>query len=533
MKKIIIVLLIILILCCISKYNLKKYNFEKYEDYDPDKELPYDLKQYQHSKKNIKIFNDNYNSAWLNPQVGYNNPNISDVAIDELTHGMGDFEQEKSIYTPYVNYDLMNNIINDYNINYTLGYNEFDKIIRDKNRFPNNLSSVSKEIIKKLNSKTWINRYDYNPNKDLIFDYIESDINDLNIINKTFIKQFNKMFKNFYKKHNKLYFFKYEPFHIYKYRINKYYKEIINEEKTLNGKEINVFEINIVLLRNHSTHAIHLYLTSFYDKNRTWTNNLNEESNIFNKNLTLIGEDSLDKILISKGNDNNNEFNLIDSIGNDGFLTNIDKVFKKRNEEVKKNIDLKSQFNCFDITNSEKIIKANDKFTCENEFDWYGRPKDIGVWDRPCKNDKECIYYQGNHNYKNNYGKCLSNGKCEMPLNIKGIGYHYQSKDTKPFCYNCKSLNNRSNNEKEDNNKNEWYPVTKLGECCEEQDKNSNKYNKKYDFLNGPDYAFHNDIEDRINAYNSKLYKNGKKYIKYDLPNILGGFSDEYTTYLK
>ena len=58
-------------------------------------------------------------------------------------------------------------------------------------------------------------------------------------------------------------------------------------------------------------------------------------------------------------------------------------------------------------------------------------------------------------------------------------------------------------------------------------------YYKKYDFLNGPDYAFQNDTEDRNNAYNSKLYKNGKKYIKYDLPNILGDFSNEYTTYLK
>jgi hypothetical protein len=547
----IIVLLFIILLCCI----FNKFTFEKYEDYDPDEELPYNLQQYQNSNPSDeikKVFNDNYDAAWLKPQVAHNNPNITNYAIDELTHGMGDFNQEKSIHTPYIHYDLLKNIINDFNINHTLGYNKFDEIIRNKERFPNKLIQVSDDSIKKLNAKTWINRYDYNANDDLIFKYIKSDLDDLNQINNEFIINFNNIFKKYYNKDNKIKFFKYEPFYIYKYRINKYYKKKDDknvddkkkdekkDDKNVNDKNVNdkkndkkkddknvndknVFEINIILLRNHSTHGIHLYLTSFYDKN-----NLNDKSHVFNKSLSLIGEDSLDKLLISKGYNNETEFNLIDSINNDGFLKNIDDKYKKRITVMKKNIDLKSQYNCFDINNPNKIIEAQNKVICENEFDWYGRPKDIGIWDRPCKSDKECLFNQSNQNYDNKYGKCLENGKCELPLNNKSIGYHYKTQDSKSLCYNCNP------NQIDDTGDNiRWEHTTKLDTCCEKQDKTSNEYNDKYDFLDGPDYAFSNDDEDRINAYNKKLFREKKKYIKYDIKNIFGDFADTYSTFLE
>lgn len=510
MIKNILIIIFLIILLIILIFN---FNKEKYIDYNPDKELPYNLQQYQHTKKNIKVFNDNYNSSWLNPQIAYNNPNVNNIAIDELTHGMGDFEQEKSIHTPYINYNLLKDIINEFNLNFTLGYNQFDKILRKK--FPNKLNEILD--LKNLNNNTWINRYDYNPNKDLVFEYIESSINELNLINKDFLNKFNNIFKKYYNNHHKINFFKYEQFYIYKYKINKYFKY----------NDIKLFEINIVLLRNHSTHAIHLYLTAFYDKKNYIVNNINQKTNIYYKSLSLIGEDSLDKILILKDNSNNNEFNLINSINNDGFIKNINKVLIKRNEEVKKNISLKSHYKCFDINNPNKIIKVEDKFTCENEFDWYGKPKDIGIWDRPCKSDNECIYYKNNQNYKNYFGKCLKNGKCQLPLNSENIGYHYENKKKKPYCYNCyKNINNT-------NQKLEWLPVTEINTCCDEQDKNHKKYNKKYDFLDGPDYVFPNDTETRLNYYNNKLFKEGKKYIKYDIKNIFGDFKDTYNTFLE
>lgn len=540
----ILILLFIILLCCI----FNKFKFEKYEDYDPDKKLPYDLQLYQNLDKEEDVFNDNYDAAWLNPQVAYNNPNITNDTIDELTHGMGDFHQEKSIHTPYIHYNLLKDIINDFNINYTLGYNEFDKIIRDKERFPNKLIKVSDDSIKELNNKTWINRYDYNANDDLIFKYIKSDLDDLNLINNAFIINFNNVFKKYYNKNEKIKFFKYEPFYIYKYRINKYYKKKTSDnvkDDNVKDDNVNVFEINIVLLRNHSTHGIHLYLTSFYDKNNV-NDRMNDKSHVFNKSLSLIGEDSLDKLLISKGYNNESEFNLIDSINNDGFLKNIDQKYKERRDEINENIKLKSHYNCFDINNPNKIITAQNKVICENEYDWYGRPKDIGIWDRPCKSDKECVYYQSNQNYDNKYGKCLDNGKCELPLNNKSIGYHYQTKNSKSLCYNCNPTNanptnpnltnpTNANNANDTNDTNDirWEHTTKLDTCCEEQDKTSKKYNDIYDFLDGPDYAFTNDDEDRINAYNKKLFREKKKYIKYDIKNIFGDFADTYSTFLE
>jgi len=53
--------------------------------------------------------------------------------------------------------------------------------------------------------------------------------------------------------------------------------------------------------------------------------------------------------------------------------------------------------------------------------------------------------------------------------------------------------------------------MTDLSKCCDEQ---NNK--DKYPFLDGPDYAFHNDYQTRINSYmqkNCKLKSLGKNNI--------------------
>ena len=34
------------------------------------------------------------------------------------------------------------------------------------------------------------------------------------------------------------------------------------------------------------------------------------------------------------------------------------------------------------------------------------------------------MFYKQNKNYVNNFGRCI-NGKCELPLNMKNLGYHF------------------------------------------------------------------------------------------------------------
>ena len=90
-----------------------------------------------------------------------------------------------------------------------------------------------------------------------------------------------------------------------------------------------------------------------------------------------------------------------------------------------------------------------------------------GYWDKPCKTNNECPFYQANKNYPNYRGGCDMNGRCELPLGMKPIAFKNYDKMFKPWCYNCKSLE---------------------PECCDKQ--------------HNPDYAFSLDQFDRISNKN-------------------------------
>ena len=112
---------------------------------------------------------------------------------------------------------------------------------------------------------------------------------------------------------------------------------------------------------------------------------------------------------------------------------------------------------------------------CEAIYDSNGKlNKTIGVWDKPCVKNTECLFYKKNKNYPNEYGKCI-NGKCEMPLGSIQISPRKIKTIDTVICNNCVSGVN----------------------CCDEQkDKN------KYPDLKSPDYRFKGDEELR------------KKYLK-------------------
>ena len=99
------------------------------------------------------------------------------------------------------------------------------------------------------------------------------------------------------------------------------------------------------------------------------------------------------------------------------------------------------------------------------------------------KKNTDCPFYESNKNYPNKFGGCRSDGYCQMPLNIKPLGYTGYYEEQKPMCYNCKN--------------DAWFPTSRLATCCDEQKNNP----KKYPFLKGPDYAFINDKTVRFNKF--------------------------------
>jgi hypothetical protein len=121
---------------------------------------------------------------------------------------------------------------------------------------------------------------------------------------------------------------------------------------------------------------------------------------------------------------------------------------------------LEDEYNCYDQTYSKT------RKECEDTKDVYGNEKEVGVWDRRCKKDAECPFFQKNKNYPNRRGGCID-GLCELPVNAKRTSYRtYDTQDPrrKPFCYNCSGSE---------------------GNCCEDQKKNSG-----HSFLVSPDYVF-------------------------------------------
>ena len=414
----------------------------------------------------VKIMVDNYNKPWYTPVRSYNSNEVNTFSLPRKY-----ITQFESTYSPFIGTKEFEVLIKQFN----------SKFVKNKNIKP-----ITKSIdTKKLNEKTWKNRYHWNPNKNLIFNYIDSSISDVNIFNKFLIDNLNKLFKYNIKTNdlfNKVSKFDFHPFYIYKYKINKYYKE----------KNYKIFTITLQLFCEYCILSPQIY-TEVIFKNKDYNINI----------IDIIGYATTSDILIQSKKSNlvdTSIFNTINSFDNQGFLRNSKKYLKQRIKDVNE-YKLDNQYACFnrDPTIWNKsiknfIIRTNNKMDCEKSISWYGTKKPYGVWDRKCKSDSECSYYKSNKNYDNNYGKCLNSGYCEFPINTLNLGYHFISnnKNFKEKCYNCDSK--------------KWLPVTKLGQCCEEQ-----KDKTKYPFLKSPDYAFKDDMQNRVNAKlngkNIGLYK--------------------------
>lgn len=85
--------------------------------------------------------------------------------------------------------------------------------------------------------------------------------------------------------------------------------------------------------------------------------------------------------------------------------------------------------------------KSDEKYTCYEDpvIQVKEACEEMGhTWDRPCRTNAECPYFQANMNYRNYRGGCVD-GHCEMPLGVERAGFRkVDSRRTMaPICHGC------------------------------------------------------------------------------------------------
>ena len=228
------------------------------------------------------------------------------------------------------------------------------------------------------------------------------------------------------------------------------YKQDVLLKHSENSKFENyVFKMR-VYRDNKFSHFI-VYIDILFDK---------QEFKYFINDLMVLGTDLQENI--DFGDYKENLYSDNDSLKSDTYTMT---EYLKSKERKKYLMD--SHY-CFMKTAKNKLECTSPR---KNDYT-------IGVWDSKCLNNEDCPFYKKNNNYPNSRGGC-KNGFCEMPVNVKPIGFKQYYPDTKPICYNC--------------NKTSSCVGIECNKCCEDQ-----KDKEKYPNLNGPDYMFSNDFNQRI-----------------------------------
>lgn len=115
------------------------------------------------------------------------------------------------------------------------------------------------------------------------------------------------------------------------------------------------------------------------------------------------------------------------------------------------------------------------KMECQSPYSKVGEPKTTPTFmDKPCTKNEDCPYYRANKNYSNDFGRCMPDGKCQMPTGVLLMGYtkQYNRGEYAPFCYGCTNPRDTM--------------------CCEDQ---AVLVARKQSPLKSPDYAFAGDTE--------------------------------------
>ena len=85
----------------------------------------------------------------------------------------------------------------------------------------------------------------------------------------------------------------------------------------------------------------------------------------------------------------------------------------------------------------------SSKQSCESRFDLDRKRNERvqTVWDRRCASNRDCPFLKKNKDgtYR---GGCSQNGYCEMPFNVRRVGFRNYTldKDSFPVCHNCQAF---------------------------------------------------------------------------------------------
>lgn len=489
--------------------------YYKYWNYELQ---PYDLDP-------ITTYRDsgNYNKIWRGRETSNKDLRIDDLPVPIFSRILPFYNQ-----------------LNKADIGYVQKYYEniplvkFDKKVDDSiNDYRKNAEIINDDLFRARNKNIWINRTnEYNPEEDVNFPFISSGLDDVDEIVVDFLNRYNKnVFDQDFDKQN----VHYSKYSLYKYKIIQKISDLPNPNYNIleptrtssNQKKINLYRIILVLVSNTSVVAPVIYLESYIDyglSGKEEKERINGSSKMTSiprvkyYNIDTIGTFATSDLFLAEAGNNlpEDKFNYmnIDYNKREKIVDNSQSAILRDNKIIEDKVfqyNLENQYACFNanpdlfnnlhagegailtISNSlSNAGNADSRVLCESPTDWYGRPKPFGVWDKPCKEDKECLFYRANDNYPNEYGKCnKQSGYCELPVNMLHLGYHYYVQNPKhsALCYNC--------------NTKEWKATTDLNDCCEEQ-----KDRKKYPFLKSPDYAYRDDLNLRIN------YENQRKFLE-------------------
>lgn len=455
---------------------------------------------------NIK--NNNCDKYWKEFPNEYNTDLLEDIPLDRNmaynilppTAQYGNNSYSMGL----IDYNKLISLINDKDdILQQVGEEEYSNWTEELNGNTDNIKYdyELKYDLYSLNKKTWIHRAkEFDPTKKNVLNYdkIKSPIEDVNKLNSLFINRINESQKSILS-NNELITFGTTSFYIYKYAIQSI-------QYNTNKVGDKLYIIKVVIFRENDVYNP----TIFYQGIINNSGLLNKSYKIIN--ATYIGANESSNYLMNESanlrSSSEKYYMLNSNYRNDDedYYRDVNKEVAKRKDYLKQ-FDLKEAYACFNTdfkvylnptTKSNIILSYLSRQQCEAPYDFYGRVKPKGIYDKPCKKDDECPFFKQNKNYPNTRGKCLPNGQCELPVNMIPIGYHFfvPHPDYEPMCYNCDS-------------KNSWNSSTKLDTCCDSQfHKNiennnvSNKEGDKYKFLNSPDYSFEGDIEERNNYYN-------------------------------
>lgn len=235
-----------------------------------------------------------------------------------------------------------------------------------------------------------------------------------------------------------------------------------------------VFNINISNKKFNTIRILKIYLqinniqNYLTDTGELYPSNLIDLRNDLQINCIILDDLIKDDNVNIHSIQEYNNYYRIPSVSSDEMMITdtmkieFEKMLEKRQLSEQKDIIFK-EGSCFDDNNN--IINQN-------------RDECVGLWDTIPKTSEECPYYDSNQNYPNDFGKVVDN-YCELPNNMKNVGYRNYSKDPQflPLCYNC-------------NKEKRLFANRTLGFCCDDQ-----KDKTLYKNLLTPDYAFKHDEE--------------------------------------